>query len=121
MCEAVRIWTRYYTPGPSGETRAERHERFNKDVPEFDIPDAGQYLWDWYFEISKLTVRVVDGQALPLTWDNLEGWARIVGKPVSADEFAILRAMDTAYCEALTGELDYARSKAGKASNGRYS
>jgi hypothetical protein len=106
LCEAVEIKVRYTTPDINGETRAERNERFSVPVPDIDVPEVGQYLWDWFEELSSGVNRIVDGRAQRCTWAEFHGWRELTGETVTPDEWAILRAMDLAYCGALQGEID---------------
>lgn len=102
--------TRYETPGKTGETRGERNERFKHEVPAWDIPDAGLYLWEWFYELTEGVNRVIDGQVYRLTWSDILAWITLSRNIVRPAEIDVLKSMDIAYCEALEGELGYARA-----------
>jgi len=106
----VSCRTRYETPGKTGETRGERNERFKQEVPLWDIPDAGLYLWEWFYELSEGVNRVIDGQVYRLTWSEIAAWIALTRNIVLPSEIDVLKSMDIAYCEALEGELGYARA-----------
>jgi len=100
---------RYLTPDKKGETRAERNARFGQDevTPDWSVPDGGQYLFDWFEDISSGHNRIVDNRVKRITWVDFAAWQQVSGNVVYPHEFAILRAMDLSYCEALEGELQY--------------
>lgn len=69
------------------------------------IPDAGRYIWDWYFEASDGLSRVRDGVCARIPWTEWEAWRRECGHIVREPERAMLRAMDAAYCVEMNKEL----------------
>lgn len=108
---------RYLTPDKNGETRADRNAAVADDdepdtTPEWDVPPEGQYIYDWYCDIERGINRVVGGAVKRFTWQDLEAWRNLSGNLVRPNEFAIIKAMDLAYCEALEGELQYMRATA---------
>jgi hypothetical protein len=105
LCEAVSVHVRYETPDENGRTRRERNEDFNTTSPEFIVPEGGEYLWIWYFEISDSLRRVDDGVCFPIPPSEFFYWKSMTDRVVSADEYAILRAMDAAFCEETNKEL----------------
>jgi hypothetical protein len=105
LCEAISVHVRYETPDEDGKTRRERNEQFNTASPEFIIPEGGEYLWSWYFEVSDGVRRVDDGVCFPIPWSEFLAWKTALDRVVSADEYAILRAMDAAFCEETNNEL----------------
>lgn len=108
---------RYLTPDKDGETRAERNKRFHAEnlTPEWDVPDGGQYLLDWFDELSTGHNRIVGRQVLRIEWRAMQAWQALMNVKIYPHEIAILRAMDTAYCEALETELEYHIGKAQQA------
>lgn len=109
---------RYLTPDKNGQTRAEYNAAFYRDEPEkdptpdWDIPPEGQYLYDWYIDIENGINRIVGGAVKRITWQDFVAWRSVTRNLVRPYEFAILRAMDLACCEALEGELQRARATA---------
>lgn len=69
------------------------------------MPEAGEYLWNWYFDISHRIGRVQDGVCRPIPPSEWIAWSTLTGNLAHRWEFAILAEMDTAYCSALTSEL----------------
>jgi hypothetical protein len=69
------------------------------------IPEAGEYLWNWYFDISQSIRRVHDGVCVPIPPSEFTHWRFNTATIVTAPEYAILRAMDRAYCAAMNIEL----------------
>lgn len=61
-----------------------------------DIPEDGKILWDWFWELSE--GRGSNGFGwLPLTWTDMDAWARIAGIDLQPWQAGIIRAMDRAW------------------------
>lgn len=105
MVEAIRVYVRYELPNEDNETRRERNESFDVPSPDFEIPDGGEFIWSWYFQISDGLRRVDDGVCFPIAWSEFNVWAIVTSTEVTSDEFDILRAMDTAFCDEMNKEL----------------
>ena len=105
LCEAISVHVRYETPDENGETRRDRNENFNAPSPEFEIPEGGEYLWNWYFEISDSLRRIDDGVCFPMPPSEIIAWKNLTDRVVTTDEYAILRAMDAVFCEETNKEL----------------
>ncbi|NUM72732.1 hypothetical protein HUU40_00080 [candidate division KSB1 bacterium] len=104
LAEAVSIQLRFYTPDENGETREELHERFDEaPPPPRIIPEAGETYWQWYWEISDTLRRVTDGAPNPIPPTEYLAWAQMTGRIVWPSEYAILQAMDRAFCK-MTGQ-----------------
>lgn len=73
--------------------------------PDFEIPDGGEIIWSWYFQASDGLRRVDDGVCFPIPWDQFLSWSSVTGTIVRSDEYIILRAMDTAFCDEMNKEL----------------
>lgn len=99
MCDALQIQLKYHTPDEKGETRAERNERFDQVTgPLLVIPEAGEYLWNWFWDIRNSLRQVLDGAAIPIPPSEFIAWAELTGQVVWPSEYAILRAMDKVFC-----------------------
>lgn len=96
---------RYDIPDETGITRRERNENFGHDSPLQDIPAAGVDLWNWYFEISGRLRRVVESQAVPISWADLSGWREMTGTIIRQNEIEILYKMDESFCSEINIEL----------------
>lgn len=105
MCEAISVHVRYETPDENGLTRRERNDNYDIPSPEFEIPEGGEYLWGWYFEISNSLRRIDDGTCFPMPPSEIIAWKNLTDRIVTTDEYAILRAMDDAFCEKTNVEL----------------
>lgn len=106
------MFVRYDMPDATGETREERNERFgiqDKSI-EWDIPDDGLYLWEWYWEIAAQSKRVNDGVAVPIAWVEFFAWAQATGRIVRPFEYDILRDMDAAFVAETNIELTRSRA-----------
>jgi hypothetical protein len=102
------------TPDEKGQTRRERNDQFGEPSPPLIVPQSGLYLWEWYFDLSDSLRRVRNGICEPFPPTEYIAWRAATGNIVYAHEYAILRAMDGAYCAEMNVELaDYrARQKA---------
>ena len=70
-------------------------ERLN--APE--LPEAGEFVWQWFWEID--AARSNNGYTFqPLSFREIEAWARLTGITLIPDEVRILRAMDRARLDA---------------------
>lgn len=114
MAEALAIKIRYETPGPEGETRAQRNIRFGAGDKNqsYEVPDEAGYLWDWYLEILDGFQGVVNGEAVPIPPSEFKAWSDLTGNVVLPEEYAILRRMDAARRAALSEEIAYHRAVA---------
>lgn len=101
-------------PDKKLETRAEYNERFGQQdkTPEIVVPPAGEHLWDWYFRLSGMLQRVYDGICEPIAPSEYAVWVdRFCGEIVYPHEYAILAAMDVAFCDEMNKELDDLRAR----------
>lgn len=103
----MRVRVRYDTPNEQGDTRRERYAAFDppQDAPDFDLPLSGLYLWHWYFNLSGSLRRIRDGLCEPIPPSEFMAWKEATGTIVYPGEYAILQAMDAAYCEEVNREL----------------
>jgi hypothetical protein len=105
LCEVIRVRVRYDTPDEKGETRRERNPRFGVTSPEIIEPVGGEYLLDWYDELTSGTLRVSESNVNPISWREFQAWVDVTGKIVWPFEFEILREMDKAYCDEMGIEI----------------
>jgi len=88
--------------------RRERNESFGETSPPLIVPPIARYLWDWYFDLSDRLRRVRDGVCEPIPPSEFMAWTHATGHIVYPSEYAILCAMDGAYCAEMAKELaDY--------------
>lgn len=81
-----------------------------EDLENPDLPPAAEYLWTWFFRISKGRASYGYGAA-PLTWGDLDAWMRITGVNLSPAEADILLSMDNAYISAMAKKNEKAAKK----------
>lgn len=62
-------------------------------------------MWEWFWQINDGVDRSGDGFCRKITWADYLGWEKISGNIVTHDEYAILRAMDGAFVEEMTKEI----------------
>lgn len=118
MVEAIHVRVRYDLPDDKGETRRERYHAFDDETkaqlpqpPDFELPQSGMYLWNWYFNLSGCIRRVRDGICEPIPPSEFLAWKEATDTIVYPHEYAILQAMDAAYCEECNKELADARQR----------
>ena len=99
-------------------TRRQWNARYDEDLPEEDrdespipeVPEAGQYLWDWYFDLDAKITRISDGVCERIPPSEWKAWAELTGNIVYPWEFDILAAMDRVYSDAVTAEIAAGRA-----------
>lgn len=85
------------------------------------IPEAGHHLWGWFWQLSN--VRASTKQ--PISYPDIDSWARVTGTPVTPEECSIIIAMDAMFRKTLEEEIAAnsaraeARQKQGSKSHGR--
>ena len=93
-------------------------EEKNRD---YEIPGAGAHLWEWFEQLNAGVGRIRDGVCFPIPWTEFQAWASVTGNVVFPSEYAILRAIDLAFCDEINKELEAYRlrlSEKAKAQNG---
>lgn len=72
--------------------------KFGLEEPE--IPEDGEPLWEWFWELSSGRGHTGFGPQ-PLSWQDMEAWARISGIELQPWQAVIFRAMDRAWLAAV--------------------
>ena len=80
-------------------------------VPENDIPEEFQYIWEWFWEINGMINRAGEGYCKPITAVDYKAWTEISGNIVTPTDYDILRTMDLAYRTAMDRETDDRRTR----------
>lgn len=94
-----------------GNTRRERNEDAERrgapvpPTPPFEIPEAAEFFWNWYWEISRRLKRVEQGVAVPIDWVQLQAWQSLTQSNATPLEIEIISTMDDAFCEETNKEL----------------
>ena len=101
---------RYEFPDEKGETRRQRNERVGESTPPFEIPEHGQYIWDWFKELSLIASSVSDGMYRPIPPSEYLAWQQITGNIVYSWEYDILFSMDSVYCDEMNKEIQARQS-----------
>lgn len=79
----------------TGKTPEELGVSLPEDVAP-DVPENGEYLWAWFQELSSGRGNNGFG-VLPLSWADMDAWARLTGNQPEPWETAILRNMDDTF------------------------
>lgn len=111
LSEAVRVYTRYDLPDENDDTRRKRNARVGLASPEFIIPEEGLYLWDWFQDISSSVSRVCDGYYRLISPSDFLAWSTLTGNLINPMEYAILKAMDVAFCAETNKEIKAKQDK----------
>ena len=90
-------------------TRREAYPRYNTPVPDLDIPEGGQHLWNWYSQVSQRVGRIRDGVCSPIPPSEWLAWQTLTAEIVYPWEHGILGAMDIAFCVEMNKELEAKR------------
>lgn len=64
-------------------------------IDEPEPPLAGQHLWDWFWQLDAARGGGMSGP-LPLTFPDIQAWAKLLRLDVEPWEVVALRAMDNA-------------------------
>lgn len=108
--EAVRVYTRYDLPDDKGETRRERNKKLDYDTPDFELPPAGEYLWEWFTRLSNAIYRIdFNGYYYNLPPSEILAWCKFARVDMTENEFEIIVAMDNSFCRELNKELEAKR------------
>lgn len=67
--------------------------------PQIDVPEGGEYLWEWFWELAQ---ERMDGA--PVTSRDIAAWSELAGTIIRPDEIGVIRKMDAANREALALE-----------------
>lgn len=83
-------------PKSWGESRLERYRASQNSLPPMPVIKAGQYLVEAFNELG----RVSSGfSMIPLTWAEIDAYARLTGEITERFEARALRRMSVAYIE----------------------
>lgn len=113
--DAVSVHARYETATRKVDneylTRREYNIRFQHyDNPIPEVPEAGQHLWNWFFDIDDRMSRITDGVCARIPPSEWLAWQQMTREIVYPREYDILAAMDRAYCAAVNVEIAAGRA-----------
>lgn len=98
--------------GKEKETRRAYNERFGQPAgPAIEIPDAGDYIWEWFWSLSGRR-GFVDSGMLPLSFTEIDAWARRMRIRVTPDEIEVMTKMDDMMLATHAEEAEIARERA---------
>jgi hypothetical protein len=114
---AVEIRIKYDTPDFHGYTQRRIAELIDfYGTPQVVIPEHGEYLWNWFWDIVSPASYIRDGEALTLTHNELRCWQQNMGLKVRPFEFDCLMQMSRAWSRAMSVELTKIREQQAKGS-----
>lgn len=88
-------------------------------MPEADVPRAGEYLLEWFFDMDRDRQEGMSGPQ-PIGLCGIRLWSEMTGTIIRPDEVEIIRGMDDAYRSALSAEMaDQSRRREAEAKNNR--
>ena len=103
--ESVGFCGRGETKTSDGETRRQRNERFNHETDDApDIPEAVGHILEWFWQISEGRSTGINGNDR-LTCTEISAWSQFTGNIIMPEEFDMIRAMDVAWCNAMSEEI----------------
>lgn len=112
LADAITHYVYYGVRQRNGLTRREYLENAEQPVPEMYLPENFEYIWEWFFDLAQNVDRAGDGYTKPIPFDAYDVWERKTGNIVRPFEYDILRAMDHAFCLAMTKEIQAQRAAA---------
>jgi hypothetical protein len=106
LCQAVEDQVRYHTPDDDGVTRAERNAEFDMAdlTPQIEPPEDGFHIWGWFWDLSACRSGGMNGPN-PISYTELEAWARMTCTVLEPEEVDALRSMDRAFMQAYAREM----------------
>lgn len=107
LAEAVGLTVRYDMADESGETRRQRNARFEQVTPDVDVPEQGEHVWQWFWELSD---RRKSGPEA-INHADVDAWQRLGAHDVLPEEVAMVMAMDDAYMRAVREEQAAQRAR----------
>ena len=81
---------------------------FGLDEPE--IPDGGELLWEWFWEMASGRGSSGFGPQ-PLSWQDMVAWASISGIELQPWQAVIIRSMDRAWLAAVAEQSKKVQQK----------
>lgn len=114
LADAVYLTARYDVPDERGETRRQRNARFGEESPDVEVPEEGEHVWDWFWELCP---RRRSGPE-PLTFADVGEWQRLLMYDLLREEVEMLMAMDDRYLTAVREDQAAARARALEANKG---
>jgi hypothetical protein len=102
--EAVRVRADLDLPLKDGTTlrghyQAAERQTGKSFIDEPEIPPAGEHLWIWFWEINAGRGSTGWGPA-PLSYQEIDAWARLSGCDLRPWEVRVLKSMDGAFLAA---------------------
>lgn len=101
---------RYYTKRDFGhrekrlETRIEYNARFGQRTDaRVSVPPVVSHVWEWFWALSASRQYGANGPN-PISWQELDSWASRSGENPTPEEVKMLRAMDSAWIQAVNDE-----------------
>ncbi|WMT85562.1 hypothetical protein NO932_11550 [Pelagibacterium sp. 26DY04] len=73
-------------------------------MPEIVIPEAGEHLWEWFWDMNRDRQQGMNGPQ-PIGLAGIRLWSEMTGQSIRPDEVEIIRDMDDAYRAALSAEF----------------
>ncbi len=80
-------------------------------APEIDIPEGFERYWSIFWDVSNSVSRSIDGVVMLVPPSEWYYWSKLTNTVLNPDEFALLRAMDAAFCSQLNAEIAEKREK----------
>lgn len=74
------------------------------------MPESGQHLWDWYFDMDSRLSRITDGICARIPPSEWLSWQQMTRAIVYPWEYDILADMDRAYCAEVNSEIAAGRA-----------
>lgn len=98
LCAAVKAVTELDTPRKNGTTLRQNLEQAGQPIDVPELPLAGWHLWDWFWDLHQ--ARGGGFGPAPLSYAEIEAWARLQLAHPRPWEVSVLRLMDGAYLSA---------------------
>lgn len=105
--EAVRVFTRYDLHKKDEDCRRVRNERAGVYTPKFEIPNCGEYLWEYFRELNEGISRVdSNGYYRYIPPSEYIAWLQLKKLEINSFEYDILHSMDVMFCDEINKDVE---------------
>ena len=72
-------------------------------VEEPQIPECLDYVWQWFIELNR--TRSSNGFSMnPISYSEIDSWARVTGTPINPFEVQLIKDLDTLFLGTMVQE-----------------
>lgn len=97
------MWAEMLTPLKQGGTKLDHLRQVEKQkgsdvIPELEIPEDGQHIWNWFMELHNKRGSTGFGAA-PLLYSEVKAWKELTRVVIEPWEVLAIMSMDNSYLD----------------------